>query len=456
MLEETAQDEEERLGRFDFIFELEFFRERFRRPDELRRRVDFPWPAPKAGSRADQGAGRAVLLERGEIAEGVNPPVMENCEEREISAARSSSWHSREIRFEEHVQQNILPLPGGPAFPRATLRGEQPRFRVLGNEEFAIQAEALLGSVFSQSRAMDSSWLLRMLWSPIVSAHCAAACGSDERMRSAKALTAASRDGLRPKVPSHGRCAWDRFATSDSSSSQKRFPSFAFRKRSRPSARGLRIARRPIARSRPSQLRFCDSPKDAMIIGGFARIGFRHGRNDVRENRERALRIGQTFRPGKGGLRIILRPIAAKGFRARFARISPFARLQGKICGRLRIGIAPVRKIIGERVLARRPGGKFLRPSHRALDIAVGELDRDRLGRFFLFFARRARRRRNPPPRSARLGPNSRERHARSVALRPPAKPASMSAPRGIGLRPLPGDVIDRIDRASDQRAVER
>ena len=71
-----------------------------------------------------------------------------------------------------------------------------------GKDEFEIQVEALRGSAFSQARAVDSIWLLRSPSSPIVAAHCTAACGSEVEMRLVKALTAWSRDGPSDKFPS--------------------------------------------------------------------------------------------------------------------------------------------------------------------------------------------------------------------------------------------------------------
>ena len=88
----------------------------------------------------------------------------------------------------EYVQQNIFSLNDKTAFYPF---GFSKRVLVSsGNDEFAIQFEALRGSAFNQARAVDSIWPFRRLSSLIVAAHCAAACGSDEPMRLLKALTA--------------------------------------------------------------------------------------------------------------------------------------------------------------------------------------------------------------------------------------------------------------------------
>ena len=57
-------------------------------------------------------------------------------------------------------------------------RGSSRAFTSSDKEEFVIQAVARFVSVFNHAVAIDSSWLLRIFWFPIVSAHCAAVCGS--------------------------------------------------------------------------------------------------------------------------------------------------------------------------------------------------------------------------------------------------------------------------------------
>ena len=183
-------------------------------------------------------------------------------------------------------------------------------FASSGNDEFAIQVEALRGSLFSQSRATDSICPLRRLSSLIVAAHCAAAWGSDDVMSLVKALTARSREGPSDKLPSQ-------LAAADGSLLPQeliRFPNICARMvpSGNDAAQAAAACGSLEARLRDDGI-CCGvlriSGESRRHLRGFGRIVFRHGRNDAGQDRGTLVRVGQILRPIERGLRIILRPL---------------------------------------------------------------------------------------------------------------------------------------------------
>ena len=81
LLEETAEDEKERLGGFDFVFELELLFENLWWPNESQKtgRCSAGLIPETGGERTEAGA-KLVALESGEIAQGVDAPFVKNGE----------------------------------------------------------------------------------------------------------------------------------------------------------------------------------------------------------------------------------------------------------------------------------------------------------------------------------------------------------------------------------------
>src|SRR4051812_7997759 len=91
---------------------------------------------------------------------------------------------SRPNRFPFLADRNGR-MTAAPDFAFHCRCGRRRAFTSLESEELAIHALARFASVLSQVCATDSSWLLRVLSLPIVSAHCAAVAGSVEATRCA-------------------------------------------------------------------------------------------------------------------------------------------------------------------------------------------------------------------------------------------------------------------------------
>ncbi len=78
LLEKSSQDEEERLGRFDFVFEIESLLKKFRWPNESQKAGRFSLGlVPEADGFRPEPRAELVALEGGEIAEGVDAPLVE-------------------------------------------------------------------------------------------------------------------------------------------------------------------------------------------------------------------------------------------------------------------------------------------------------------------------------------------------------------------------------------------
>ena len=79
LLQKTAQHEKQRLDRFDFVFELEAFRKRFRRLDQLEQSSRLPIRAfPKTDCFRSKARVEIVFIQAGELTEGVNSPLMQD------------------------------------------------------------------------------------------------------------------------------------------------------------------------------------------------------------------------------------------------------------------------------------------------------------------------------------------------------------------------------------------
>lgn len=82
LLELTPENEEERLGRFDLMFELDLFRKNFRRPDEVeeasRGAVGL---SPEMGRERSEPGSQLILRKSGELTESMDSPFVENGED---------------------------------------------------------------------------------------------------------------------------------------------------------------------------------------------------------------------------------------------------------------------------------------------------------------------------------------------------------------------------------------
>ncbi len=183
-------------------------------------------------------------------------------------------------------------------------------FASSGNDEFAIQVEALRGSLFSQSRATDSICPLRRLSSLIVAAHCAAAWGSDDVMSLVKALTARSREGPSDKLSSQLAAAVGSLLPHE----LIRFPKICARMvpSGNDSAQAAAACGSLEAHCEMTEFAaaFCASPESrdvicAALAGSFSATDG----NDAGQDRGTLVRVGQILRPIERGLRIVLCPL---------------------------------------------------------------------------------------------------------------------------------------------------
>ena len=79
LLEKSLQDEKERLGRFDFVLELDFFRKNLRWPDESQKTGRLAACLfPEAGRFRSEPGGEIILGESGKVAQGMDAPLVED------------------------------------------------------------------------------------------------------------------------------------------------------------------------------------------------------------------------------------------------------------------------------------------------------------------------------------------------------------------------------------------
>src|SRR5947208_13456931 len=79
LLQKAAQHKEKRLGRFNFIFKFEALVERLRRPHELEQSLRFPARAlPHSDSLGAKPDAKLLFIKCGELAEGMNAPLVQN------------------------------------------------------------------------------------------------------------------------------------------------------------------------------------------------------------------------------------------------------------------------------------------------------------------------------------------------------------------------------------------
>src|SRR5256884_3922664 len=81
LLQKTAQNKEQRLNRFDFIFELERFLEKLRHGNELEKTRRFPArPVPKLKTDRAKPRADCFLLQSGKPTQRMNSPAMQDRE----------------------------------------------------------------------------------------------------------------------------------------------------------------------------------------------------------------------------------------------------------------------------------------------------------------------------------------------------------------------------------------
>src|SRR6184192_823557 len=79
LLQKAAQHNEERLGRFDLVFEFEALVERLRRSDKLEQPIGLPIrPFPHSNCFGTKPGAELLLIESSELPEGMNPPFMQD------------------------------------------------------------------------------------------------------------------------------------------------------------------------------------------------------------------------------------------------------------------------------------------------------------------------------------------------------------------------------------------
>jgi hypothetical protein len=93
LLEETTEDEKERLGRLDLVFELDFLGENFRGPNESKE----PGRSsiglfPECDCNRTEPRPEFIGGERGKLAESVDSPAMEKGEDARNFCGALQSW----------------------------------------------------------------------------------------------------------------------------------------------------------------------------------------------------------------------------------------------------------------------------------------------------------------------------------------------------------------------------
>ena len=272
-----------------------------------------------------------------------------------------------------------------------------------GSAEFAIQAVAPCGSLFSQARAAVSVWLTRNPSSPIVVAHCTAACGSDDHDPVGKCAHRLVARGALPEMTEpvgRGRGIASR-PTIDQVLKQllARFP---LGKRSRPRARRLRLGPGPLRHNRVDGIGLRLAGKLSRHRRRTSRIGLRDGRNDVGQNGRAGRGIGEILRPLQRRLGIVLRPLARNRVEQLALRVAA-AVLQGEVRRGGGIALAPLRNDGIERVLSRRRLRVIFAPRRRPLADRNSPADRRSIS--------------PPPPGSVRREASRHNRRPRSGSL---------------------------------------
>ena len=82
LLQKTAQHKEQRLGCFDFAFKFEALLERLRRSDQFEQPIGSSVRAfPHAHRFGTKSRPKLLLIQRRELAERMNPPLVQNRED---------------------------------------------------------------------------------------------------------------------------------------------------------------------------------------------------------------------------------------------------------------------------------------------------------------------------------------------------------------------------------------
>ena len=103
LLEKTAEDEKERLGGFDFVFEFELLFENLRWPNEAQKAGRCSAGlVPEMGGEGTEAGPKLIAFESGEIAQGMNAPFVENREETG-DFGRGVGLHGRILKLQSHM-----------------------------------------------------------------------------------------------------------------------------------------------------------------------------------------------------------------------------------------------------------------------------------------------------------------------------------------------------------------